>query len=444
MKKITLSVYFIAFIFNFCALAQNNKLDYPVVGQPCPNFSLTNVKDYHKDRISLEDFKGKWLILDFWSEGCVSCIKSFPKINEIQQEFSNEIQFLLVGIPNSRDSEAIQKLYSKHQQKLMLDIPIVFDTTLAQRFHVRTVPHLVVVDPNGVVKYITTMVNREEVQKIINNENPALLQAFNSIDVPPFADYDLHTPLLQYNNGGNEEDYYFRTVFTEANNLMPPGKSIFFKNQIEIINFGLEKFYCYALTGELSWHYPHNPLYNKVWRKLIFETENTALFQVGVEGQNTFAFSASAGEMYIKKFGADKIDFTGVLRGELERLLPFRVTLEKRLMPCNILSISEEKLEKIRSNADSLSFTWDGGKWQGFTAKKLPLTTLLGLLVVGTTNYEAKYGDVPLFFEGPEVEIDLKIASVYFDDRIKELEQLGFDLKQEKREMDVIVVRDKE
>jgi hypothetical protein len=41
---------------------------YPEVGKPCPDFTLNNVAYYSKKKVSLNDFKGKWLILDFWNK----------------------------------------------------------------------------------------------------------------------------------------------------------------------------------------------------------------------------------------------------------------------------------------------------------------------------------------------------------------------------------------
>jgi hypothetical protein len=54
---------------------------YPEVGKPCPDFTLHNIEYYSKKEASVKDFRGKWLILDFWNKGCGACIASFPKIN---------------------------------------------------------------------------------------------------------------------------------------------------------------------------------------------------------------------------------------------------------------------------------------------------------------------------------------------------------------------------
>ena len=38
----------------------------PVVGKPCPDFTLNNLVNSKKPSLSLKDFKGKWLMIDIW------------------------------------------------------------------------------------------------------------------------------------------------------------------------------------------------------------------------------------------------------------------------------------------------------------------------------------------------------------------------------------------
>src|SRR5438309_1226849 len=99
------------------ALAQpktsGDDFNYPEIGKPCPDFTLNEIYNYPKSKASLQDFKGKWLILDFWSRGCTACIQSFPKLNELTKEFKDKVQIVLVGV----DDKLIRKMYEKFRQK---------------------------------------------------------------------------------------------------------------------------------------------------------------------------------------------------------------------------------------------------------------------------------------------------------------------------------------
>lgn len=49
-----------------------------------PNFTL---KDFKGKDVSLTDFRGKWVILDFWGSWCGWCIKGVPEMKRIYSEF---------------------------------------------------------------------------------------------------------------------------------------------------------------------------------------------------------------------------------------------------------------------------------------------------------------------------------------------------------------------
>lgn len=417
-----------------------DSIDYPVIGKPCPDFTLSDVQYYDKPTITNEDLKGKWYMLDFWGEYCTACIKSFPKLNEIQKEFSEDFQIILIGVPSKDRINSIEQLYEKHQEKLGLEIPIVYENKLAQRFQVYAYPHQVIVDPQGIVRYITTGVNKEDIQKVINGENPILKRVYNATDFKPYDNYDRNTPLLLYNNGGEERDYFIRSVFTLGSELMPPSYASITDDKVEMLNFSLRMFYKYALTGQLTWTIPTDSLHGKVWPHVVLEAKDTSYFISNFKTkENLFAYSATVSEIYRDRFGNGKVDFPRLLKKELETVFPYTATIEKREMPCNILYISQENLQKIESKSNEASFQWLDGNFSGFNATGMPIIDLVSRLIVGS-GYPRS---IPLLYEGPEIKIDLTLKSGYFDERMTELEELGFELRQEKREMDVIVIRDK-
>ena len=58
---------------------------------------LGNVLNYHRSKLSLGDFAGKYIILDFWNQGCVPCIAAFPEIDSLQKHFKDKLQIILVN-----------------------------------------------------------------------------------------------------------------------------------------------------------------------------------------------------------------------------------------------------------------------------------------------------------------------------------------------------------
>src|SRR5882762_10147106 len=101
--RILLAIFFA--IVTCCAkevMAQTANPVMPVVGQPMPDFRLTDVVNYKSRTMTLADFKGKWLFLDFWFTRCGACILSFPKANTINSQFGDKLSWVLVGLNDKK------------------------------------------------------------------------------------------------------------------------------------------------------------------------------------------------------------------------------------------------------------------------------------------------------------------------------------------------------
>lgn len=423
-----------------CLSKKRDSVDYPIVGKPCPKFELEDVKYYHKKTITNEDLKGKWFMLDFWGEWCVGCIRSFPKINEIQKEYGDHFQTILIGVPRKDLPNAIEDLYEKHRQKLSLDIPIVFEEVLSRRFHAETFPHQVIVDPTGVVRYITSSVEKEDIEQILNNKNPTLYTKYNSQETTSYSGYDTKIPLLLYNNGGEENNYYLRTLLTKGSKLIQEGYIYEAPDKVELLNVPLSMLYKFAFTGQTSWGIPTDTLYDKFWPNLILKVKDSTLFTPNYNtGDNFFAYSATLSHLYLEQFGESYINHPGILLKELESVFPFYASIEKTEMPCNVLSISEQDLKLLLSKTDSSTFHFKDGQWSGFKTTGMPIKHLVSHLVAGSGYNRG----IPLIYDGSDQRIDLEIESVYFDDRIAELKKLGFNFSTELREINTIVIQDR-
>lgn len=159
----------------------------PVVNQPCPGFLLTDVHYYSKSKVTLQDFGGQWLILDFWNRYCSTCLKSMPKMNKLQNDFKDKIQVLYVGYNGSKytkssDDLMIRKIYELNRKAENLQLAMAYDSLLFDQFDIGPCPYLVIVDPNGMVKGITTAVNEAQLDSLIRGQHVSLRKAFTSME----------------------------------------------------------------------------------------------------------------------------------------------------------------------------------------------------------------------------------------------------------------------
>lgn len=119
------------------------------------DFWNQKVKIYSKgdtSTICLEKFRVKAMIIDFWSNDCVSCIMKFPKLFAFQQKFSGYFSVLLVNKDGSKNIHSLRNDFLRDH-----DLPTVYnDQYLNELFPHKGVPHYVWVTPFGRVAAITS------------------------------------------------------------------------------------------------------------------------------------------------------------------------------------------------------------------------------------------------------------------------------------------------
>ena len=98
----------------------------------------------------LAEFKGKYILLDFWSRGCGPCIASIPELEEVTQMYADRLAVVSISI----DTETMWKQYLKEKglkgnqwNELRND-----GGGLKAVYGVQGIPHYVLIAPDGKVK----------------------------------------------------------------------------------------------------------------------------------------------------------------------------------------------------------------------------------------------------------------------------------------------------
>ena len=65
------------------------------LGKPCVDSDLFDVNG-KKHRI--DDFRGKYVLLDFWANYCGACIAAFPHIGKLQQQYTDQLSIISISI----------------------------------------------------------------------------------------------------------------------------------------------------------------------------------------------------------------------------------------------------------------------------------------------------------------------------------------------------------
>lgn len=84
-------------------------------GQMAPDFTLQNLKG---ETVSLKDFKGRIVVLDFWATWCLPCRYSLPELAELEKKYRDKgVIFLGLSIddPDSYDNEYVAEFKDRYK-----------------------------------------------------------------------------------------------------------------------------------------------------------------------------------------------------------------------------------------------------------------------------------------------------------------------------------------
>jgi thiol-disulfide isomerase/thioredoxin len=101
---------------------------------------------------SIKDFRGKIVLLDFWTFGCINCQHILPDLKKLEEEYPREL--VVVGVHSAKfDAEKSRTAIRQAILKFGIEHPVVNDADLAvwRQYAVNAWPTVVLIDPNGKV-----------------------------------------------------------------------------------------------------------------------------------------------------------------------------------------------------------------------------------------------------------------------------------------------------
>lgn len=425
-KTIGFSLSLLFFLGSNSTLGQSSQVS---LGRELPELVTSEVINTADQPLTISSSKNKIVILDFWATWCSSCISAFPKLIYLQQEFKEKIQIILVNAASTGDTkEKIGHSLNKWQERngMKLNLPVlVRDTLLDKMFPHNIIPHYVWFDKEGNLLGTTASdeVNATTIKNLMDNKTIP----FNSK-----KDIDTRKPLFIRDD--------FNAVNIQQYSILVKGWQP-----------GLPSGSKTRITGKVKngWAITNMPLvtiYNMIFRRLNTEiSKKQFILEVNDSTHLTPPSTADARESWMKD-NLYTVDF--IVPDSRAKNLPrdllaymnqhsgFVAQLEKRTIPCWILSRHREGRRLQTSGSNPVN------DLENAVAPKLinlPLSKLIERLndtnntpfCIDETHFT---GNVDLYFSNPLVQPEVILS---------ELGRCGLSLQLAEREIDVVVIKEK-
>lgn len=154
-----------------------------LIGNKAPQLHFQWISDGNE--LSLDDFIGKVVVLDFWATKCVPCVASFPEMAELQAHYAGR-DVVIIGVTSPQGyfvdkphnttvncaghPEKEYELTPDYMKAMGMTWRVAYskEDVMNPDYGALSIPHLTIIDRNGVVRYNNVTGDNETKIKLID------------------------------------------------------------------------------------------------------------------------------------------------------------------------------------------------------------------------------------------------------------------------------------
>jgi len=400
------------------------------IGDPIPNelwdvpLKVVNHPE-GKESTTLSEYKGQLIILDFWATWCTVCIRNFPKLHDLQNEFGDKIKVLAV---TNQDTDVISKFFATGIGKEHTYVhSVINDKVLTTYFPHFGVPHIVWISSDGKVLNTTQadQVNQANIQALLNDQNPNMVTK---------TSVDRNKPLFLSEQFGDNIQLKAYSIFAKGYYPgLPQGSKIRKTKEGNIYGRQINNANMMTIYRTILY-----PLFEKKGekfnsKKVVLEVKEPALL-ISKKGEN--------GNDHLYNYELivphDKTDsLFDYMLADLNRYSGYMGTIENRMIDCLVL-VKISPLDEIKTEGDRPKISYTSSS-SGVTLVNQPMSYFVNIL-----NDEAPIKPLVIDETGFTENIDIVIPDFADLAKLKkDLNGYGLDLIPAKRNLNMFVIKDK-
>lgn len=394
-----------------CQLKTLGQIKPLKIGDTLPPIFIDNILNSYQTQTNTSDYRGKLLLLDFGATTCVPCIRAFPVLDSLQQEFKNKLQVFMVT--REAKNKVLSFLQTNKTAKNHPLAVITEDSLLNAYFPHSALPHEVWINEDGIVTAITD-------HEYLTAQN--IKQVINKVPV----NWPVKSDTLSYqlgndaNNNFEAMPLYFSSFYKyqpgyrpSKSRLIDSSKKVY---QIRMVNSNILKLYSTIFSLNDVNFFPKQIIADSVWQNHLYYKPEFG-YKAAWEQENLYTYELTLPVTTTDKQRLEKI------KNDLDLYLSIVTIFEKRYMDCSVL---------VRTNNLSTS-----------TRKKNIKQTNLHTII----NHYNQINEHPLIinetcyseFELTKQYIDINRENIKNENVLmKALNKAGYTLKKTKRLVDIL------